>query len=181
MDQKKIILIILTCLTLLYADFQFVIKAQLGGIKSAKSKSTQLKKQVDKLSQELASLQELKRKEEQSKREMLARAKKFIFAGQLTPLLEDISLTANKRKVKFTQMKPVRQQVKKDDKTLLTAKLTPMTINIDLSCGYHELGAFINDLENKEEFLKVENLRITADAKDGSSQKVSLVLKTYVK
>lgn len=180
MDKKKIILIILISLIALYSDFRFIIKMQLGGINTTKSKLTQLKKQIDKVTKELTAMQELKRKQEQMRKEMLARVKKFISKGQLTSLLEDISLTANKNKVKFTQIKPSKQ-IKQDDKALQGAKLTPLVITLDLSGGYHELGSFINDLENKEQFLAVESLKIENDTSNYLHQKVNLTLKTYVK
>ncbi|MDI6605882.1 MAG: hypothetical protein QME65_01900, partial [Candidatus Omnitrophota bacterium] len=83
--------------------------------------------------------------------------------------------------VELIQMKPSRQNSPAaKDKVAKTEKFTPILIKLDILCGYHELGHFINDLENNPVFMAVEDLKITPQQKDYFKQKVELALKTYV-
>ena len=59
--------------------------------------------------------------------------------------------------------------------------LPEVIIDMDISCGYHNLGQFVNDLENNEIFLAVDELRITPRQDDYFNQDIGLKLKTYVK
>ena len=52
---------------------------------------------------------------------------------------------------------------------------------MDLSAGYHQLGKFINELENAQVFVIVQELKIEPQPGNYLKQKAALTLKTYVK
>jgi hypothetical protein len=59
-------------------------------------------------------------------------------------------------------------------------KLTALLINLDLLADYHNLGKFIQALEDSPVFMEVQELDISTQLPDYMKQKVTLVLKTYV-
>jgi type IV pilus assembly protein PilO len=172
LDIKKIIFIILVCLIIAYVDFAFVIKMQFQAIGRIKSEIITLKKDTDTLNKNLTLMQQAQKKELTS-----TKIKKIISEGEQPKLFQKISDIANKYNVKITELKPTKEtKVKEEAKS----EVSPLLLTLDLSGGYHNLGSFINDLENLEEVIVVENLKITPQ-QDSFKQRVNLSLRTYVK
>jgi type IV pilus assembly protein PilO len=172
LDNKKIFLLILLCLIIVCIDFTFIIKLQLRGIGTVRAKIIKLKKDIDSLNKDLIAMQ-------QAKQEQIAvvETKKIISEEEIPSLLQDISNTANKYNVKIMQLRPSRDTETKE-------KITSgrkLLVTLDLLCGYHSLGSFINDLENAERFITVQEMKIVRSSSDYLYQNVNLVLKTYVK
>lgn len=180
-DKKKIFLIILVCLLLVYID-SFLLKAQLKNIKTIRPKIIKLKQDLDTLAKDLLILQDLKQRQGQAKQAKALQVKRIIPEEQIPSLLQDISSIANKHKIKIMQINPSKELQMKEEKVSggLT-NFTPRAIILNLSCDYHRLGKFISDLENAQDFLAVEELRIIPDANNYFLQNTKLVLKTYVR
>jgi Tfp pilus assembly protein PilO len=174
LDKKKILFISLACLIAIYLDFTFLIKAQSKGIGKITQKITQVKKDIDTLARDLLMMRQSQLKEKEARG---IKFKKIIPEEDLPSLLQYISNIANKHSVKIMQMK---QEVKaKDDKVAQLGK--NVFINLDLFSTYHNLGLFINELENGKIYLAVEAIKISAEANAYFQHKINLVLKTYVK
>ena len=180
LDKKKIILIILIGFILLYMDFSFLIRLQFKNTRTLGTKISKLKKDIDILAKDLATLEDLKQRHPEVKKEALSKVKKIISEEQIPSLLKDISDIATKYNVKIMQIKPSKE-LKKEDKVSVVPKFNHLLITLDLICGYHSLGSFINGLENAERFMAVQDLKITPDPNNYLSCNIALVLKTYVK
>lgn len=172
LDKKKILLIALLSFIVFYLDVALIIKLQLRGIRNASPKITKLKKDIDNLNKDLTTLQDLKNKKTEIGKATLLKSKKLILEEEIPSLLEYISDIANKNNIKIIKILPSREP-KSDEKKLL--------ITLDLSCDYHHLGSFINDLENAPDFMAVQEIKIKRDTADYLRQNVNLVLRTYVK
>lgn len=183
LDSKKIILIALVSVMALYVDYNFIIKQQLASLKRMDKNISDKAKEIANLNQELATMQ----REPKVKPEGAAKVKKIIASEEKTNLLQEIADIANARKVTIVHIKPIQvvqdsKAAKPTAKTVLDAnKFAPLTISLDILGDYHRIGSFINDLENSENFLSVESLKIVIIPDDYSQQKASLLLKTYVK
>lgn len=180
LDNKKIAVIMLVLAAIVYLDFSFVAKLQLESIKNIDPKISKLRKDLDVLSQDLLRMQALKNKQAEMNKNLSAKIKKFISEEQVSALLRDISDLANKNNVKIEQIRPSRESPQaKPDKTV--SKYTPLSINLELTCDYHRLGKFINDLENAETYIALQKLNITPKQGDYINQKATLELRVYVK
>lgn len=175
-ENKRLALIIMVSVVVLYIDYSFIIRLQLASIRSTSTKSIKLSKDLNALNKDLALMQ----KSQQEAQKSGKKTKKIISEGELTALLQDIFKLANKDNVKINQIKPVRDQKAKEE-AFGSLKAIPITLVLDISSVYHEFGSFINDLENAEQFLAVQELRILRTKEDYLRQYVSLKLKTYVK
>lgn len=174
LDSKKIVLILIITTMVLYLDFNFLLKAQMNWLKKSTTEIAKLKNDFKALELGLKNMQVVK---SQQKNLAQSKAKKIISDFELASLLQDISKIGNANNVRILQIKPSRE-IQKPSASL---KLSPVFINLDLICGYHNLGKFINDLENSQTFISVESFKIEARPEEVLKQKVSLTLKTYVK
>jgi len=181
-DKKTILIIVSSLIIIIYLDLTFLINKQLGSIKNLGPKIGKLKKDLDTLEKDLFRIQDIQNKQAQTKQKIISKVKKIITNEEKTACLQDISDLANKNKVKIIQIKfSSESESQKEVKVSSMENLTPLLITLDLSCDYHQMGAFINDLENAQIFIAVQNMKITSQTEDFLKQEVILALKTYVK
>ncbi len=180
LDNKKALLVILAALVVVYLDYSFVIKMQLQGLRNAGPNIQKLKSDLSGLSAQLARMQEEKARLMQEKKQVDAKAKKFIAQEQVPSLLEEIAETAKESGVELIQMKPLRDRPPRTaQKDAAAPKFYPFSIGLSLSCGYHQLGRFLNGLESNKIFISAEELSISPLRDDYFKHKVELVLRTY--
>lgn len=177
LDNKKILVIMLVSLALIYLDFSFILGKQIRGLNDIQPKALKLKKDLDTLTQDLKKMQELKNKEDQVNRKTVSSIKKIISESETVFLLQNLSDLANKDNVRILQIRPSREP---QGKASAADKFTPIFITLDLFCDYHNFGKFINDLENSQTFIAVQTFKITPESADFMKEKINLVLKTYV-
>jgi Tfp pilus assembly protein PilO len=181
-QKKKVFLGIsaIVVLIIVYIDFSYLIKSQLKGIKTVTPKIIKLKKDIDTFNKDLVAMQDTEAKLKQSKQKFSLTVKKFISEEEITALLQDIAHIADKYQVKIIKIIPLRDAKAKEE-IIAEGKFLPVIISLDLSCGYHAFGSFMNDLENATQFIAVQEIRISPDSADYFKRNVNLVLKTYVK
>jgi Tfp pilus assembly protein PilO len=180
-DKKKIVILIAVCLALVCLDFITLLKFQIQQIKKPSSPLKELKTDIDNLNKELATLQELKNKQKEIKTAS-TKVKKIISEEQITPFLQRISELANKNKVVMLQITPSKDITGKGKKTVEEEpKFPPLFLTLDLTCDYHDFGRFINDLENAEEFVDIDDIKIEPDKRNYLKENIKLTLRTYVK
>jgi len=181
LDNKKIMLIALVSAIVFYIDINFIFMAQLKGFNKAQTEITRIKKDINNFKAESKKIKELESKQVSPKAGL--KEKRIITEAQFASLLQDISKIANNNEVKILQLKPFRQSLpaNQDAKVKALGSFTPFLILLDLSSGYHNLGKFINGLENLESFVKVQEIKIEPFEDTYLNQKVNLVLVTYVK
>ncbi len=181
LDRNKIILIIIASLFLAYLDFSLLIQPQSRGVSALRPKIVKLNKDIADLAKELSAVKEFEQnKSLPSRQNELARAKKIIHEEDLPLLLQDITDMANKANIKILQIRP-KKDPKAKEETVAGAKLIPVTITLDFSCGYHSLGNFINTIENSDKFMLAQEIKILTGKENYLVQEVALTIKAYVK
>jgi len=182
-DSKKLLLIFIVTIGLVYVDFSYILKAQLSGVASKSSQIVKLKSDLSNLERDLLIMKDTKAKQAQVMKGPLPKVKRIISESQVSDLLQNISELANSNDVRILQIKPTRQQKASatDTKFDPGVNFSVLYIYMDLSGGYHQLGKFINDLENAQEFVIVQEIKIDSQKDNYMKQRASLTLKTYVK
>jgi len=175
LDIKKVAVIVLFSFAFLYSDATFLLKKQFGSLRATDKKIEQLQKAISTVSKELEKMNEEKARASEKSQ---LKGKTLISEEQIPSLLHTISNFANDNKVKIMQMRPV-----KDTAVQNPAPGTQIALSIimDVSCAYHNFGKFINDLENAEQFMAVQEMRIMSRPDTDLEQTIYLILKTYVK
>jgi Tfp pilus assembly protein PilO len=182
LDSKKIMLIVMVSIAVFYIDFNFIFKAQLKSLDKSRGEIISVKNKLDGFNKDFKSMQDLKSRQALSPQKALPQAKKVILESQFAGLLQDISKTANKNEVRILQLRPLRDtQNAGASQVKAVSGLTPLFILLDLTGGYHNLGKFINDLENLQVFVGVKDLKIAPMEGNYLKQKAGLTLYTYVK
>lgn len=180
LDNKKVSLVIAVSLAIIYADYGFLMKLQLQGIRAITPKVIKLKGDIADLAKDLPKMQDLKKNMETKSQTGIPELKKIISEGEIPLLLQAISDMANQSKVRVMQINTPKDEKNKEE-VIAGQKLMPITIRLDLSCAYHSLGSFINLLENAKQFIEVQDMKITRDSRDYFLENASLALKVYVK
>lgn len=176
LDKQKKILILACCVLIVYVDTAYILKAQINGVNSLSPKITKLKADLLNFNRNLDNMRASVDKEGALGQKTAVKSGKIISEGQISGLLQDISSEANKFDIKIIQIRPIREATQ----AASTDKFSSLLINLDLACDYHNLGKFINSLENSSVFMEVDELKILTQLPDYMKQKVSLILKTYV-
>jgi Tfp pilus assembly protein PilO len=179
LDQKTLIIVIVVAVILLYLDFSFILKMQIKSAKDLSTKIAKIKKDIDLLNKDIALMQKEGLKEEQLKEP--AFDKKIITEAEVPSLLQEISDAANKNNARIIQIKSAVDTKSKDAVNLANKKIAPVIITLDLMCAYHNLGSFLNQLENSENFISISNLKIAREQSDYLRQRINLELKSYVR
>jgi len=184
LDNKKIALIVLVSAAIFYVDFNFIFKAQLRIVKKSSAEAAKLRKDLVNFELDFKKMQENKTKQALPAQKTEIKIKNIIPENYFSSLLQDISKAANNNEVRILQLRPSREREtpgpNPDSKVKVFGKLTPFFIALDLSSGYHNLGKFINELENLPAFVKVQDIRIEPQLNDYLRQRASLILVTYV-
>jgi len=196
-DKKKLIAVIAVAAIVLFVDLAFLMELQVKSLKEYAVKAAKLSKDLTTFKKDSLRLKSLKPADGE-KNKKIAKVKELISQEESSALLGLISDLANKNNLKLSQINPVAQfkSAKPADSgkpAAKTAKKAPvktdsassfssLLITLDLSGDYHNLGKFINDLENANKFMAVEEIKITLGSKDDYlRQNISLVVRAYAK
>lgn len=95
---------------------------------------------------------------------------------QLPQLLEKIAQTAHLSQVRLLGVKPkggLNRPVPDPSGFLV------LSVLVEASAGYHELGMFLDALERSEALVRVQEMKIQADPKDRWHHQASFLLQVY--
>lgn len=183
-NKQKLILAAVIAAAAVLLDISFVMKAQVSSIGSLGKKVTKLKMDIEGVKKDKV----LMRKNEQ---QIETQENIKIYTEEEIPLLlQDISSLANDNQIDVMQISPQSREVKKQEQVKGKAKAKPeqktvnsisVAIKLDLACSYHNLGAFLDQLERAEQPLFAQELRISRDPSKYMKQNASITLVTYVK
>jgi Tfp pilus assembly protein PilO len=160
---------------ILWISLFFVPQQRLG--RQIRSEVRRLKQQIAQTRQEFAQLPAL---EAELARWMVQYRMPTVvppLEEQLPELLGTIAQAARSAQVRLLSIKPEGEM----------RQLTPgptgyleLPVQVETSAGYHQVGRFIDALENSDSLLRVEELGIRADPVDIWHHQVSFVLAVYL-
>ncbi|MFA4888651.1 MAG: type 4a pilus biogenesis protein PilO [Candidatus Omnitrophota bacterium] len=179
-SNKKILLSLLICLVIICLDYSLVIRRQLANLKGLRIKITELKSNLDTFQKDAKNMQDLKIRQLAEEKNPALKLQKLIPEDGVSSFLEDISDAANKNEIKIIQIKPSRASPGKEKNALL-AKFPILLVSLEAIGSYHALGKFLNDLEMGNYFSEVQSLNISNIGGNYAKQKISLVLRSYVR
>jgi hypothetical protein len=178
--QHKILIAIFFIL-IVYVDVSYILKAQLTGLNSLKPKISKLKIELANLNQGLENMRLAKGQSATALAQKKSlKSSRILSQSRVAELLQEISSLANKFNIQVVQLRPSRPAVKEKASGAGKDKPGPLLINLELVADYHNLGRFIQALEDSDVFMGVSELEISTQLPDYMKQKVTLVLKTYV-
>lgn len=152
-------------------------------IKPRLIKYESIKADIAKEEQNLATAKELiSKKEEYEKAIQYVNQRIKYYEGKLPQeketdqLLENLARIATDTNIKYQSIRPGSMSSLKSEN--IDLPYFRWAITMKLTCGYHELGNYINQLETATRFIQVDSL--TIDATESSQHQVTLNLSTYI-
>ena len=180
MDNQKKVLLVIWCVAMVYLDVFFIMKPQLSFSAKFSSQIIKYKSDAAKFEKDILEMRKIKNNPAQ----MNVKAKgirKIMTESEVGDLLQNIADLANKLDVKILQMRPLKDNTVQTEKVPALEKFTSLTIILDIVCDYHQLGKFINSLETGDIYIKISEIKVSAQQGEYFKQKASLIIKTYVK
>lgn len=153
------------------------------------SKLSDLSRKVFKLQSDLSiaelsvdSMPKMKKEISDLKNKAISYSNKLPKEEELPALLESLSMMARDTDVKITKIAPIKDaEAAKDAKiTTRSGVYEEKSILINAQCGYHQLGAFIAQLENAERFMEISDITIENVKTALKRHNVQLIVKTFV-
>jgi type IV pilus assembly protein PilO len=138
-------------------------RASLQQIEQAIAREPQWRTQLDALTFDMKALHEAMPAEE-----------------ALPAVIERLSEMATRAGLKIQTIFPQRTTEGRESKDAPTADLyKEVPIQIDALSGYHQLGMFLSSVERHAQPMRLKNLRITSNNKDGKRHNVKMVVVAY--
>lgn len=179
LDNKKVILIMIVFLTAAYLDYAMIIRSQVDVLNKVGPKIQASKIEIDNINRQLAVIKAAMGKKKAGPQ---LRPKVIISETEVSNLLEDISNIANKNNIKISEIKPSRASAKLTKP--VPGQAVPnssVLVPLEVSGAYHNIGKFINELENQPKLIVIDDFKIYSTTGDYFTQKANLTLKIYVK
>ncbi len=174
-DKNKVVLVLLLCAGLAYADFNFVIGAQIKSVRGLTKKAAEMNKDIRRLETEMQTL----RQQAAASNTLPAQEISVLSEGELPFLLKFVSEAARACEVKVMQISANKSEVR--DRGLEAKGVVPVAVKLEMVGGYHNLMAFVNKLETAAYAFFVSELKIAPDRADAQKQRATMTVKTYVK
>lgn len=95
-------------------------------------------------------------------------------------VLENLSDMAQNARVKITKILPIQDSGAIFAEGSSREIYRQREISIDAQCGYHQLGAFLAELESAERFMEVSDIKIEANRTNPKRHSVRLMVKTFL-
>lgn len=139
--------------------------------------ASQLKSQIVKVEKEWANIDSFNEQIARSDEKLAAYEKSLPGEKEIPAILEYLSDAAKELKVRITEIRPV---IEEKDKAATPSIYYKAPILLKAECGYHQLGHFLNKLENADRFMRIDNIKIEADPEKIGIHNVELIVVTYV-
>lgn len=177
--KKKILLIYAGALLLVLAGyFFFFLKPNMAKLSELFPKITERKVSVKSIQDDLLHENKLKEKLSSLEEKLGGYEKSLSREKEIPVLLENLSETAKKSGVKILSIIPDDSAHKtQPDKEGRVYQEVPITVSA--RSGYHELGLFINRLENDKRYMQVSHMKITPNPSNSKKHNIEFVVYAY--
>ncbi len=177
-NQKLIIYGIIT-LCLLIANYTLFLKPTMASLSKTTPKLRQMQRQLAVDENEVASIPRYRTQIEDMRGRLSKQKKKLSTKQEISSVLKGLSEIAKDSDVKILSIKPY-PAVTGQQQNAVSSAYQKYPISIKAVCGYHQLGIFLNKLENADTFMRVSDIKIAADVKDYTQHLVYVLVNTYI-
>ena len=177
-NQKLVIYGVIT-LCLLVANYTLFLKPTMASLAKTTPKLRQLQRQLVVDENAVASIPRYRTQIEDMRSKLSKQKKKLSTKQEISSVLKGLSEIAKDSDVKILSIKPYPAVTGQQQSTVSSA-YQKYPISIKAVCGYHQLGIFLNKLESADTFMRVSDIKITADTKDYTQHLVYVLVNTYI-
>ena len=181
LENRKLILGIVIVFLAVWVFLKYFVGPAIGKASTLGGEVAGVRRNLTSVRVSLTKLPQLEAETERLRRSAKELAVRFPSESELPELLEHLSRVAKKSEVEIVEISPTRVIQVEAKKAAPSALYEELPIALTARSGYHELGFFINQLENSERIFTVKNIEIKADPSDRKRHRVELVLETFVR
>lgn len=146
-------------------DLLIILRLQIKGTGAAIKKIKKVKSELSAGRKDVASFYDLSARYENLKKAKELEAKQFIHEDEALALLGSLSNLAQDNNVVISQINPQKGAMPKEINSPM-GKFYILQVIVNAQAGYHNLGKFLNQIENDPRFMKIITLDINQDSRD---------------
>ncbi len=162
-------------LAVLIVFFFLFLKPSAAALFKIISESGHLKSEIRTLEHDLEFEDKLKAKIDKITRDIEAYETSFTREKELPDLLENLSDLAQRSRVKILAINPIDVKAAGKEDQIYQA----VPIAITAQSGFHDLGIFINKLEQGERYMQVKDIEIKANPQNAKRHNVEFVVHAF--
>jgi len=175
--KKKILLLYaLGLLAILIAYIFLFLSPSLGKLFELIPKMRELKIEITSVNNDLQFEENFGKKLQKSEKEMGKYEHKLSREKEIPVLLENLSQIAKKSRVKILSITPISRRAPQNKKASVYQEVP---IAITAQSGYHDLGNFINKLENGQRYMQIRDIEIKTNKNNPKRHEVEFVVYAY--
>ena len=174
--KEYIILAGLIVVILWVLSYVMVFKPMAGSLKAKKAVIEKKIVEINNAKSAKANLDKLKRELAEIEKKVTYYKDKLPAEKEMPSLLKGFTDMANQCRIKFITIQP---QDTYSQSPAVAAPYIEIPITINLICSYHDLGRFINMIENSDRFMKVTDLTINTNP-DPMVHNIRLIVNIFV-
>ena len=175
-EKKKILaLYALGFLVVFALYFMLLLKPTLGALATLIPEVRTLKTDIKAVNDDLNFEDKLKNKFESVQSKLKEYGNKLSRERELPKLLENLSDTAKSSRVKILSISPQNKKDTGEEDGICQE----MPIAITGQSSYHDLGSFINKLENDERYMQVSDIKIKTNPSNPKKHNIEFVVSAY--
>lgn len=178
-EKRKFLIISLTSAALLLLDILFILRPLINKAYDLKSQVVSIKNNIANLNKQISMLDSQTKKLGMLTTDKTNYEKKFPKEEEVPALLESLSTIAKRSSVDIIAVKPVKIEAK-EQMEKIAGIFHEIPIEILAKGGYHQLGQFINRLENLDRFMEVIDIEIVRDNTTPRRHYLRLLVSTYI-
>jgi len=178
-ERKRLYTIVGVVLVVAVLYLVFLVIPKFNSLSQVSRTVTDLNNNISLVNNRMKKLDEMTTRLDKLRGEQAIYASQLPAEKEIPAFLEELAAMAKKYDVKIISVTPQESSsgsTKGKEKQYYYA----MPVFISAQSGYHQLGQFVNDLEQGERFITIEDLKMQNNNDSPRKHSVNMVLKTYV-
>ena len=164
---------------ILLLDYLILLRPQLALLKQTSSQAGSLSRNLKATKKDIASIEQFRQRLSTLQEKIAVVGERIAQEEEMPVVLENISKLAKQSNLKIIQLKPFREE-EKIVATSQAGNIYELPVLIEARCGYHQLGFFVNKLENGRIFMDLAGMELLPNAEDSLHHHAKLVVNTYI-
>lgn len=177
--KQRLLIYVVVTLCLLFGNYKLFFKPTIGSLIKTLPRARELQRDFNFARKSVADIPAYKKQIEQMQGELSSYRKKFSTKQETSYLLKELSEMAKNSAVKIIAIKPYSAVIAAPQDAAKGA-YQKFPISIQAICGYHQLGLFLNKLENADTFMRVTDINIASNPADPLAHQVYILVNTYI-
>lgn len=173
--REKVMIILFAVVAFLTLDYFVLIQPVAGTFVHTLPELAASKQELRALKDDRKNKQAIRKNWQEAKTAFADKEKMFIAANETPALLENLSRLAQSAGLKIVSLRPLSSPEAD------SGNYQRIPIRISATAGTHELGKFLAQLESGTIFIRITDLKITANPSDIRRHSIELALEAFRK